>query len=133
MPFMPQPHQWHSASHLASRHVMVLQGIVPAMTDAGKQMCQSLDMNDQKFSQILCQSLHFPIHENEDPEEDENIDHKYNWIDEDELKDPIEVKREQANPNQHWEDEGQRKDVANKEEEEPDYNRTAVRSGQETD
>jgi hypothetical protein len=71
--------------------------------------------------------------ENEDPEDDENIDSEYDQINEDELKDLIEDEREQTNPNQHLEDEEQGAAKAEGEEEEPEDDRTAVISKQETE
>jgi hypothetical protein len=71
--------------------------------------------------------------ENKDPDYDENIDDEYDRIDEDELEILIEDKREQTNPNQHLEDEEQGADEAKGEEEEPEDNRTAVISEQETE
>jgi hypothetical protein len=71
--------------------------------------------------------------ENEDPEDDKNIDDEYDQIDEEELKDLIEDKREQTNPNQHFEDEEQGNDEAEGEEAETEDDRTAVISKQETE
>jgi hypothetical protein len=71
--------------------------------------------------------------ENKEPEDDENINDEYDQINKDELEDLIEDKREQTNPNQHLEDEEQGEDKAEGEEEEPEDDRTAVISKQETE
>jgi hypothetical protein len=71
--------------------------------------------------------------ENKDPEDDENIDNEYDRLDKDELEDLIEDEREQTNPSQHLEDEEQGEHKAEGEEEEPEDDRTAIISEQETE
>jgi hypothetical protein len=90
---------------------------------------------DENIQQDTEDNKAYDDDENEDPEEAENIDNKYDWIDKDELEDLIEDEREQANPNQHREDEGQGKDeaVGEEEEEEQEEDGSAIISKQETD
>jgi hypothetical protein len=70
--------------------------------------------------------------ENKDPEEDANIDDKYNRINKEELEDRIEDEREQTNPNQEDERQDEEEDEP-EDEPEPEDNGNAVISEQETD